>query len=151
MTKYNRTISELESKAILWWPERLTIENALISVIPKLIETQDEFLGVISSSNENPYHVFEKINESNLSANLFLKHLCVLADYGGEPIQRLGRAFSAIFKNNNKHSISFAWKTNNYTYEFLALPVSGLGNKKLFIDKYNKGPVMYRLFIKIND
>ncbi|MDQ6975971.1 MAG: hypothetical protein Q9M22_05315, partial [Mariprofundaceae bacterium] len=55
--------------------------------------------------------------------------------YGGEPIQRLGRAFPSIFQSGKeKYSIKFSWNSNNYTYDFKCLPIRGLGNKKLFID-----------------
>jgi hypothetical protein len=135
MAKYNRKIEELESQAIFWWPDRLHVANAKISVIPKLLETQDDFLRIISLSQDNPYHLFDMLGASRFPANLFLKHLSVLADYGGEPIQRLGRSFSTVFKDSNSdHSISFVWEATNYTYKFHALPVRGLGNKKLFID-----------------
>lgn len=132
---FNRNISELEKNAILWWPEHLNQANAAISVIPKLLKTQDDFLKIISLSKNNPYQVFDLLNASEFPVNLFLKHLCVLANYGGEPIQRLGRAFSSIFQSEiDKHSITFSWNSNNYTYDFKCLPVRGLGNKKLFID-----------------
>lgn len=136
MKKYKRKIDDLENQAILWWPEHLCDANATISVIPKLLETQDDFLRIISLSKDNPFHVFDLLDASKFSANLFLKHLCVLADYGGEPIQRLGRAFSSIFKDGKKksHSITFSWESTTYTYKFLELPLSALGNKKLFID-----------------
>lgn len=133
--KFNRNISELEENAILWWPEHLNQANAVISVIPKLLQTQDDFLKIISLSKKNPYQVFDLLDASEFPANLFLKHLCVLADYGGEPIQRLGRAFSSIFQSGkSKHSIEFLWNSNNYIYDFKCLPVRALGNKKLFID-----------------
>ncbi|MDM8546793.1 restriction endonuclease [Candidatus Venteria ishoeyi] len=133
--KFNRNIRELEENAILWWPEHLNKANAAISVIPKLLQTQDDFLKIISLSKKNPYQVFDLLEASEFPANLFLKHLCVLADYGGEPIQRLGRAFSSIFQSGkSKHSIEFSWNSNNYIYDFKCLPVRGLGNKKLFID-----------------
>ncbi|MDQ6990149.1 MAG: hypothetical protein Q9M11_00265 [Mariprofundaceae bacterium] len=133
--KYNRNISQLEKNAILWWPEYLNQANAAISIIPKLIQTQDDFLKIISLSKKSPYQVFDLLEASEFPINLFLKHLCVLADYGGEPIQRLGRAFSSIFQSDNdKHSITFSWNSNNYTYNFKCLPIRGLGNKKLFID-----------------
>ncbi len=133
--KFNRDINELEKNAILWWPEHLNQANAAISVIPKLLKTQDDFLKIISLSKKNPYQVFDLLDASKFPANLFLKHLCVLADYGGEPIQRLGRAFSSIFQSGkNKHSIAFSWDSNNYSYDFKCLPIRGLGNKKLFID-----------------
>jgi hypothetical protein len=129
--KYNRNIDDLETNAILWWPEHLNEANAAISVIPKLLKTQDDFLKIISLSNKNPYQVFDIVTASEFPANLFIKHLCVLADYGGEPIQRLGRAFASIFELG---SISFIWNSNNYIYEFKSLPLRGLGNKKLLID-----------------
>jgi hypothetical protein len=132
---YNRNIDDLETNAILWWPERLNQADAAISVIPKLLRTQDDFLKIISLSKEDPFQVFDILIASRLPANLFLKHLCVLADYGGEPILRLGRAFISIFKSESGNpSITFAWNSNNYTYEFKSLPLRGLGNKKLFID-----------------
>ncbi|MBN4063266.1 hypothetical protein JYT79_00640 [Cardiobacterium sp. AH-315-I02] len=133
--KFNRNIRELERNAVLWWPEHLNQANAAISVIPKLLQTQDDFLKIISLSKKNPYQIFDLLEASEFPANLFLKHLCVLADYGGEPIQRLGRAFSSIFQSGkNQHSIAFSWHSNNYTYDFKCLPIRGLGNKKLFID-----------------
>jgi hypothetical protein len=132
---YNRKIDDLETKAIQWWPEHLNQANAAISVIPKLLKTQDDFLKIISLSKKDPYQVFDLLIASKFPANLFLKHLCVLADYGGEPIQRLGRAFSSIFiPKRKKYSITFVWEASNYTYIFKSLPLRGLGNKKLFID-----------------
>lgn len=132
---YQRTIQELESKATLWWSSQLNEANANISIIPKLLETQDDFLRIISLSKGNPFKVFDLLEASGFPANLFLKHLSVLADYGGEPIQRLGRSFDDIFKNDNgKYLINFIWEAKKFKYEFKALPVRGLGNKKLFMD-----------------
>jgi hypothetical protein len=45
--KYNRNIDDLENNAILWWSEHLNELNASISVIPKLLKTQDDFLKII--------------------------------------------------------------------------------------------------------
>lgn len=132
---YKRTIQELESKATLWWSSQLNEANANISIIPKLLETQDDFLRIISLAKANPFKVFDLLEASEFPANLFLKHLSVLADYGGEPIQRLGRSFDDIFKNENgKYLINFIWEATNFEYEFNTLPVRGLGNKKLFMD-----------------
>ncbi|MCK4846485.1 MAG: restriction endonuclease [Deltaproteobacteria bacterium] len=133
--KYNRKITELESEAIFWWPEHLQEASAVNSVIPKLLETQDDFLRIISLSKDNPYHMFDMLSASKFTANLFLKHLCVLADYGGESIQRLGRAFSTIFEDSDDgYSMSFVWESAKYVYKFQELPISGLANKKLFLD-----------------
>lgn len=135
MPKYNRTIDEIEKQAIFWWPANLNEANADISVIPRLLQTQDDFLKILSLAKQSPYQVFEIIQATKFPANLFLKHLCIIANYGGEPIQRLGRSFTSIFQfTKPKHSIEFIWKSNNYTYAFKSLPLRGLGNKKLFID-----------------
>ncbi len=131
----NLNIDALKAHAILWWPETLSQANATISIIPKLLQTQDDFLKIISLSKENPYQVFDILTASKFPANLFLKHLCVLAGYGGEPIQQLGRAFTSIFQSKKqKHSITFVWNSLNFIYEFECLPLRGLGNKKLFLD-----------------
>ncbi|WP_019508717.1 hypothetical protein [Pleurocapsa sp. PCC 7319] len=133
--QYNRDIDDLENNAVLWWPEHLNEMNAAISVIPKLLKTQDDFLKIISLSKNSPFQVFDVISASRFPANLFLKHLCVLADYGGEPIQRLGRSFESVFQSkNDEYVIDFIWNSKNYQYIFKSLPVRGLGNKKLFID-----------------
>ncbi len=134
MKTYKRQIDELEKHAINWWPEHLHQANAEVSVIPKLLETQDNFLNIISLSKAEPYQVFDMLVASKFPANLFVKHLSVLADYGGEPIQRLGRAFKDIFCSSSLCSIEFIWNSQTYTYEFKELPLRGLGNKKLFID-----------------
>jgi hypothetical protein len=132
---YKRTIQELQSKATLWWSANLNEANANINIIPKLLETQDDFLRIISLAKGNPFKVFDLLEASEFPANLFLKHLSVLADYGGEPIQRLGRSFDDIFKNNDgKYFINFIWEAKNFEYKFKALPIRGLGNKKLFMD-----------------
>lgn len=133
--EYNRNIDQLEENAILWWPEHLNERNASISIIPKLLQTQDDFLNIISLSKKSPFQVFDLIAASDFPANLFLKHLCVLADYGGEPIQRLGRSFASIFPaDDDGYFIEFVWNAERYQYRFDTLPIRGLGNKKLFID-----------------
>lgn len=138
MPKYNRNITELRTKAALWWPEELKNKNALANVLPLLLKTQEDFLRLIVLSKNDPFQLFDLIKVAKYPANLFLKHLAVLADYGGEPIQRLGRSFKDIFPKGKgekgKYHFDFIWKEKTYRYEFKALPVNGLNNKKLFID-----------------
>jgi len=135
MTKFIRNISELESKASMWWPEELKSKDALANILPLLLKTQDDFLHLIVLSKNDPFQVFDLIRAAKYPANLFLKHLAVLSDYGGEPIQRLGRSFSDIFPHTKgKYYFDFVWRERSYRYEFKALPVKGLNNKKLFTD-----------------
>lgn len=138
MAKYNRNITELKTKAAMWWPEELKTKNALANVLPLLLKTQDDFLHLIVLSKNDPFQLFDLIKVAKYPANLFLKHLAVLSDYGGEPIQRLGRSFKDIFPKrkgaNGKYYFDFIWKEKSFRYEFKALPVNGLNSKKLFID-----------------
>ena len=136
MPKYNRTIKELEKQAALWWPEELKEKNALANEIPLLLEKQDDFLDIISLSKKKPLQVFELIKAAKFPGNLFLKHLVVLSDYGGEPIQRLGRAFTDIFPQDKKgkYYFDFVWKAKKYKYVFETFPINKMNNKKFGID-----------------
>lgn len=128
---YKRNIIELEEQAIKWWPQELMERFSDTSVIPKLISTQKQFISILSLAS-TPESVFSLIAASNLPANLFLKHLCILADYGGEPLQRLGGSFDKIFP---ERYMTYQWGGDKEgTYHFQCLPVRGLGNKKLMID-----------------
>lgn len=133
--KFNRTINELEKSAVLWWPESLSEKDAKVSVIPNLLKTQDDFLNILSISKKTPFQIIEVLQAAQFPINLFVKHLCVLADYGGEPLQRLGRSFVDIFPEvEGERSLDFTWEGNNYSYIFKSLPIKGLGSKKLKTD-----------------
>jgi len=135
-TTFNKTIQELEANAIFWWPDFLSELEGNASIIPLLIKTQDKFLSLLTLSDKNPFKIFELIESSDFPANLFLKHLVVLTDFGGEQIQRLNRQFSSVFeKNKKKYFFAFAWNEQKYDYYFNKLPITGnLDNKKLGID-----------------
>lgn len=138
MAKYNRDIAELKEKAAMWWPEELKNKNALANVLSLLLKTQEDFLRLIVLSKNDPFQIFDLIKVAKYPSNLFLKHLAVLTDYGGEPIQRLGHSFKEIFPKTKgeegKYYFEFIWREKTYKYEFKALPINGLNNKKLFID-----------------
>ena len=121
----------------MWWPEELKTKNTLANVLSLLLITQDDFLHLIVLSKNDPFQLFDLIKVAKYPSNLFLKHLAVLADYGGEQIQRLGSSFKDIFPKSKgakgKYYFDFIWKEKTFRYEFKALPVNGLNNKKLFI------------------
>jgi hypothetical protein len=139
MPKFNRNITELKKDASLWWPEELMEKNADANVLPLLIKTQDDFLSLLNLSKKHPFQLFDLIKVAKYPANLFLKHLVVLSDYGGEPIQRLGRSFKTIFPKDKKGNFyfEFIWNSETHKYVFEDLPVRGLNNKKLSIDGDN--------------
>jgi len=135
--KYKKTLADLEKVAIKWWPKELEAQIAKSSVIPKLLQTQEQFISVLKLSGKNPEQIFGVIEASDLPPNLLLKHLIVLADYGGELIKRLGSEFEKIFPIDHKtrlRQLHFVFAGKKHHYTFKALPVAGLSNIKLKID-----------------
>ncbi|MEA5552131.1 restriction endonuclease [Anabaena cylindrica UHCC 0172] len=138
MTNYSRDIITLQSYAAMWWPENLKNKNATISIIPRLLETQDDFISILQLSKKTPTQVFDLVEAAKFPANLFLKHLVVISDYGGEPMKKLGKSFTNIFTKRDqaaKPVMDYVWKGTKYQYVFESMPVKGeLDNKKLNID-----------------
>jgi hypothetical protein len=135
--KYKKTLDDLKKVAVKWWPKELESQAADLSVIPKLLETQDKFISVLKLSGQSPEQIFDVINAGDLPANLFLKHLVILSDYGGELIKRLGKEFENTFgkdKNSGQRVMDFAFGGKQYKYIFKAMPVKALSNDRLKID-----------------
>ena len=135
--KYKKTLEDLESVAIKWWPKELEKQVAKASVVPLLLQSQDQFTSILKLSSKNPEQIFQVIEAGNLPANLFLKHLVVLTDYGGEMIKRLGKEFDTVFPCQNKSTdriMQFQFLGAKHHYCFKALPINGLSNDKLKID-----------------
>lgn len=138
MGKFDRNINDLEQRASKWWPTFLAEKEASTSIIPLLLKTQDEFLSILNLSKEHPEQVFDILGASKFAPNLFLKHLAILADFGGEPIQRINSQFHSLFPETaviSANEFEFIWSESTYRYTFQALPYTGtLNNKKLNID-----------------
>lgn len=135
--KYKRTIEDLEKHAVKWWPKELEETVAIASVIPALLASQEQFICILKLSGTKPEQVFDVLSASGMPANLFLKHLAVLADYGGELIKRIGREFSSTFiidENTKKYVMHYIFKGKQHDYIFETLPIKGLGNPKLKLD-----------------
>jgi hypothetical protein len=119
---YRRTPEELREHASMFWPEELSKKEAELSVIPKLLETQDDFIAILAIRVPDLDRMFQIIDASSLAANLFLKHLVVLADFGGEPIQRVNNEFRSLFPSGE---LDYLWDGTQRTYRFTTLPVMG--------------------------
>lgn len=135
--KYKKTVADLEKVAVKWWPKELEGKAAEISVIPKLLETQEQFISILKLAGKSPEQVLSLIEASDMPPNLFLKHLVVLSDYGGELIKRLGKEFESICLPNTKtkqRELQFTFNGTQHFYTFQGLPVKGLSNDKLKID-----------------
>lgn len=128
--KYQRTVPELRKLASMFWPSELSEEAAKLSVIPILLETQDEFIAILSVPVPNVRNLFQIVNASSFSGNMFLKHLIILADFGGEQLQRVNSNFEMLFPNG---TMEFFWNGELHSYPFQELPVTNLTNSRLSV------------------
>ncbi len=128
--EYRRTVSELRTLASMFWPSELSEEAAKVSVIPILLETQDDFIAILSVPVPHLNNLFQVVKASSFSGNLFLKHLVILADFGGEQLQRINSSFERLFPSGK---MEYRWREQIQTYTFQTLPVSTLTNARLSI------------------
>ena len=127
-----KTIEQLEETACKYWPKDLAEEVATINPIPLLLSTQDVFLSILKCSDKSPWAWEDTINNSTaISASLFLKHLTVLTDIGGERLQRFATDINKIFPLGK---FKFEWRGNTYEYAFDATNGKWT-NSELNIDK----------------
>lgn len=127
---YRRTFEELEAVASKFWPSKLSEMEAELSIIPLLIDTHQQFINILSLDVINLESLFIIINESSISANLFLKHLVILTDFGGEMLNRVSREFNSLFPTGQ---LNYYWKGNECSYQFKMLPNRALSNQNLEI------------------
>lgn len=131
--RYERTIDELEVHACKWWPREVREEAQKISVLQTLLDSQEKFISILKLADKSsPTSLFELIDASKFSYTLFLKHLVVLTDFGGEPLQRVNKNFKEMFPNKK---LVFSIEHKAMEYSFVSLPVAGvLNNKRMRID-----------------
>jgi len=128
---YQRTFEQLEEVASKFWPSELSEMEAKLSIIPLLLKTQDQFIHILSIETVELDKLFDIIEASSLSANLFLKHLVILADFGGEMLKRVSREFELLFPDGK---LNYLWRGQQRSYIFKALPTQKFSNTSLKID-----------------
>lgn len=128
-----RNITDLENNALKFWPSKLAEQEQDLSIIPRLIETQDKFISLLNISDASPTVWKETLNSTtSLPANLFLKHLVVLSDIGGEKLKRFKKELRKVFQDSQ---MNFIWNENQYSYSFQTLHKNkNWDNPHLFID-----------------
>lgn len=130
--KYQRNIDELQRKAVFFWPERLSEEAFRQSVVPLLLETQEEFIAILKVPVADLSGLFNVLDASTFPPNLFLLHLVILTDVGGEMLQRINSSFPLLFPTG---VLEYRFEDKKGEYQFKKLPVTGsLNNKRLGID-----------------
>lgn len=146
--EYVRTVAELETRAVLWWPPFLSSKESNASIIPTLLKTQGEFISLLKLSGKTPFTIFDVSESAGMSGNLLLKHLAVLCDVGGEMFMRINQQFKSLFPKDTetgKYYFRFVRKEQEYRYDFNELPLrTRLNNAHLGIDGehlLNEGPL----------
>lgn len=115
MSEYARTLSELRTKAIRFWPAHLRVQVAEVSILPLLLRTQDKFISVLTLGDAAPDAWKRLVDQSpDLPANLFLKHLMVLSDLGWETLKKIV-PLDPYFPGGQMH---FVWRETSRTYQF---------------------------------
>lgn len=130
---YRRTVEQLETVASRFWPVELSEQEAKRSIMPTLLNTQDVFISILCLPVADIENTFNIIDNSTMPPGLFLKHLMVLADFGGEMFQRINKDFDTKFPNR---SFTYLWnmdenRAEERVYKFRVLPVKNLNNSKL--------------------
>jgi hypothetical protein len=98
------------------------------------LETQGQFFSILVAGSATPSSWKAVLKESVMPANLFLKHLMLLSDYGGEPLKRLSSDFSNFFRNNDSSHIDIFFKDTLVRYDFKQLQSTSVSNSKLKVD-----------------
>lgn len=132
MGKYARTLAELREKAVLFWPREILEREASLSVLPLLLKTQEKFISILNLSDAAPDSWKKLVDVSDeIKGNLFLKHLMVLSDLGGEALNKLPplRNYFSDVKMN------YVWREKNYEYQFKVIQDKvALANASLRVD-----------------
>lgn len=122
----------LEEGACLYWPEELAKKASEISALSPLVETQDIFLSVLKTADKSPTAWEQVVLASDkLSPNLFLKHLMILSDIGGERLQRFKKDILIIFPSGG---FDYEWKGNKYSHKFTTT-TNKWTNKNIYVEK----------------
>ena len=121
MGVYNRTLEELRQHAALHWPDDILSAAAEVETLPLLLETQDIFISIIKVASKDPFSWKLAVdNSSQMSGSLFLKHLMVLSDLGGEALNKL----PPLSKYIPNSQLSFNWNGKPFIYR-----LREIGNK----------------------
>lgn len=128
-----RSVKDLESSALNFWPREIAEKEKSSSIIPYLIDSLDKFISILKVSDKTPFVWQETLkNTEGMPYNLFLKHLMVLADIGGEPLKRFKTNMKRIFSDSE---MVFSWRGDQYMYEFQTLDERvAWNNKNLMVD-----------------
>jgi hypothetical protein len=126
--RYRRTFETLEKKAAKFWPSELAELEDNLSVIPVLLKTQDQFIGILGVETPDLERLFTIVESSTLPPHHFLKHLVILSDFSGELLGRVSREFGLLFPDGKLH---YYHNGAPHSYTFRAVPKRKFSNSSL--------------------
>jgi hypothetical protein len=114
MALYKRTLDELRLNAVFHWPAEILSAAAEADTLPLLLKTQDNFISVLKVASKDPLSWKAAVdNSSQLWGTLFLKHLMVLSDLGGEALNKLPPLSNYIPQG----ALKFEWSSKSFNYQ----------------------------------
>ena len=129
-----RTLKDLEANAINFWPKALADRERASSVIPLLIASQEKFISLLHVADKTPAAWKQILSAASaLPGNLFLKHLMILCDVGGEQLDRHYTSFCnrKAFSTRTMH---FNWRNAQHEYAFQSIgPARRWTNARLHV------------------
>ena len=115
MTRFNRSLDELREHAVLYWPQEIMDGSDAMGTLPLLLKTQGEFISILNIATKNPTSWYDALKTSkSVSETMFLKHLMVLSDLGGEALNKL----TPIINFFEYGSLRFEWDGREHEYKF---------------------------------
>lgn len=132
MPNYHRTVNDLQRSAIRQWPQEIRQRLGDINILQKLIDTQDTFISILRVSNATPL-AWEAVltQNSTISKRLFLKHLLLLSDIGGESLNKI----SPLSRYIPSNTLRFQWNDSYFEYIFQVIGEDcSLTNTSLKVD-----------------
>ena len=133
MADYRRTLSKLRKQAVLHWPPEILKTAGDSAVLPLLLATQENFLALLKSATASPTAWRNALPHSSFASGetVFLKHLMVLSDLGGETLNKLG----ALKSHCPRGMMKFWWKGTLCEYKFKVIgKKTALTNSALKVD-----------------
>jgi hypothetical protein len=102
----NRSAKELQENAVKWWPKEILDTASSSSSILLLKETHSDFLRYLANIPTEVERVREFLSSIPMSFNVFLKHLLIIADFGGEKVKRIHLDRSKLFDTETGFHVS---------------------------------------------
>jgi hypothetical protein len=115
---YRKTYAELKQAASMLWPAELITQATEESIIPLLLDTQENVIGILNAGLTDLPSLLALINNSFVPNNLFVRHLMVLCDIGGENLSSYNDALANLIPDGE---LQFLWDGRIHAYRFRQL------------------------------